>query len=313
MLGSMELRHLRYFVTVAEEQNVTRAAARLGVSQPPLSRQIRDLEIELGVALLDRAANSVKLTDAGAMFLGEARDVLQRADEAVEAVRTLSTKAPRSLRLGYAPSLTVEILPAALREFERRSPGTKVSLHDLSTEEMLSGLRDSSIQAALMIRTLDTCKNDLRFIELKRYSVCVAIPSSHPMAKGRNPSLKYVFGERLIAYTQADYPEYWHWLAGLAPTTFHVSEEHDSSTSLIAAVEAGRGIAVVPESFACFAGARVLVRPIAGALPPFIVGVATAANVPGTVDTFVSAVRSVVAPSTSPSLRAKAPPVPRGA
>jgi len=297
MLRGMELRHLRYFVAVAEEQNVTRGAARLRVSQPPMSRQIRDLENELGVALLERGANSVRLTEAGAMFLVEARAVLQRVDEAVEAVRALATRAPRSLRLGYAPSLTVEILPAALREFERRSPGTKVSLHDLSTEEMLSGLRDKSIQAALMIRTPGTWMNDVSFIELKRYSVCVAVPASHPMAKGRNPSLKGVFGERLIAYTQADYPEYWHWLAGLASGTFHVSEEHDSSTSLIAAVEAGRGIALVPESFACFAGARLVVRPLAGKLPPFIVGVATAANAQRTVEAFVEAARGVVAPS----------------
>lgn len=296
MLPGMELRHLRYFVAVAGEQNVTRAAARLGVSQPPLSRQMRDLEIDLGVALFDRGANSMKLTEAGALFLGEARAVLQRADEAVDAVRTLATNGPRTLRLGYAPSLTVEILPAALREFERRSPGTKVSLHDLSTEEMLSGLRDKSLQAALMIRSLDTWRNDLRFIELKRYPVCVAVPSSHPMARGRNPPLKGVFTERLIAYTQGDYPEYWHWLASLAPGSFHVSEEHDSSTSLIAAVEAGRGIALVPQSFACFAGARVVVRPLAGKPPPFIVGVATAAKGQAGVETFVDAVRSVVAP-----------------
>jgi DNA-binding transcriptional LysR family regulator len=298
MLLIMELRHLRYFVAVAEEQNVTRAAARLGVSQPPLSRQIRDLEIELGVALFDRGPNSMRLTAAGALFLGESRAVLQRAEEAVDAVRTLATNAPRILRLGYAPSLTVEILPAALREFERRSPGTKVSLHDLSTEEMLSGLRDKSLQAALMIRSLDTWRNDLRFIELKRYPVCVAVPSSHPMARGRNPPLKSVFTERLIAYTQADYPEYWHWLASLAPGSFHVSEEHDSSTSLIAAVEAGRGIALVPQSFACFAGARVVVRPIAGKPPPFIVGVATAANGQRSIEAFVDAVRSVVAPAS---------------
>src|SRR5881296_1826368 len=84
---SMELRHLRYFVAVSEEQNVTRAAARLHVSQPPLSRQIRDLEEELGVALFEHSAKAVRLTEAGKVFLTEARAVLQRADEAVQMVK----------------------------------------------------------------------------------------------------------------------------------------------------------------------------------------------------------------------------------
>src|SRR5215475_8386666 len=110
----MELRHLRYFVAVAEEQNVTRAAARLRVSQPPLSRQIRDLEEELGVTLFARSAKSVRLTEEGRLFLGEARAVLQRADEAVRTVRAMAGGTAGELLLGYAPSPTVEILPPLL-------------------------------------------------------------------------------------------------------------------------------------------------------------------------------------------------------
>src|SRR4051794_15522694 len=108
MLGVMELRHLRYFVAVAEEQNVTRAAARLHVSQPPLSRQIRDLEEELGVALFERSAKSVRLTDAGRVFLEEARAVLQRAGEAVQTVKAVSSGQRGEIHVGYAPSLTVQ-------------------------------------------------------------------------------------------------------------------------------------------------------------------------------------------------------------
>src|SRR5580704_12449127 len=100
----MELRHLRYFTAVAEEQNVTRAAARLHVSQPPLSRQIRDLEEELGVQLFQRTAKSIELTEAGKIFLNEARAVLLRADEAVRAVRAVAGAARGQVRVGYAPS-----------------------------------------------------------------------------------------------------------------------------------------------------------------------------------------------------------------
>jgi DNA-binding transcriptional LysR family regulator len=100
----MELRHLRYFVVVAEEQNVTRAAARLRLSQPPLSRQIRDLEEELGVELFRRTAKSLALTEAGKLFLGEARAVLLRAEQAVETVRRMAKGERGKLRVGYAPS-----------------------------------------------------------------------------------------------------------------------------------------------------------------------------------------------------------------
>jgi hypothetical protein len=113
--GGMELRHLRYFVAVAEEQNVTRAAVRLHVSQPPLSRQIRDLEAELGVALFDRGAKAVRLTEAGRVFLTEARVALQRVVDAVQMARAVASGQRGEIHVGYAPSLTVELLPRALR------------------------------------------------------------------------------------------------------------------------------------------------------------------------------------------------------
>src|SRR5882757_1370217 len=148
----MELRHLRYFVVVAEEQNVTRAAARLHVSQPPLSRQIRDLEEDLGVALFHHGAKAVRLTEAGRVFLSEARAVLQRADEAVQMAKAVAGGQRGEIHVGYAPSLTVEILPRALRFFQEANPGVRVQLHDLSTQEMLRGLRDRKLDVALLVR-----------------------------------------------------------------------------------------------------------------------------------------------------------------
>lgn len=274
----MELRHLRYFVAVAEEENITRAAERLHVSQPPLSRQIRDLEDELGVSLLRREARSVRLTEAGRIFREEARAVLKRADEAMQAVRLLAKGVRRHLHVGYAPSLTVEILPAALRTFERSGPGTRVSLHDLSTAEMIAGLGGGKLDVALLIRPNQGAIAGLRWRELRRYPVCVAVPAGHPFATGRPPRLRRIFGERLVVYTRGDYPEYAEWLQRIAPAGLAVAEEHDSSTSLVAAVEAGRGVALVPASFACFAGLRLVVRQLAGAVAPFVVGVALPAK-----------------------------------
>src|SRR5690242_10594314 len=107
----MELRHLRYFVAVAEEENVSRAALRLHVSQPGLSRQIRDLEEELRLSLFERDAKSLRLTETGRVFLEEARAVLRRVDDAVRAARAVASGG--ELHVGYAPSLTARILPGA--------------------------------------------------------------------------------------------------------------------------------------------------------------------------------------------------------
>lgn len=273
----MELRHLRYFVAVAEEQNVTRAAVRLHVSQPPLSRQIRALEGELGVSLFEHGVKSIRLTDAGRVFLVEASAVIRRAEEAVQAVKAVASGRCGEIQVGYAPSLTVEILPRGLRALQETHPGVRVQLHDLSTEAMLQGLREGSLHVALIIRPLMKALRGLRFEELRRYPVCVAVHPSHRLARTRRVRLEAVSAERLIGYRREDYPEYHDWVAGLFPGTRVaplIAEEHDSATSLIAAVEAGRGIALVQKGFECLAGPRLVLRPITPAQAPFVVGVA---------------------------------------
>src|SRR5436190_17347129 len=208
----MELRHLRYFVAVAEEENVTRAAERLHVSQPPLSRQIRDLEDELGVSLFERSPKSVRLTEAGRVFLNEARAVLDRVDEATRAVKAISGGASGELHVGFAPSLAVDILPRALRQFQAEAPGIRVQLHDLSTEEMLSGLRANKIDLALMIEQPAAALLGLQTRELSCYKVSVAVSPLHPLAQQKKTTFAELSRERLIGYTQADYPEFLPWL-----------------------------------------------------------------------------------------------------
>jgi DNA-binding transcriptional LysR family regulator len=270
----MELRHLRYFVAVATELNFRRAAVRLRVAQPAISRQVRDLEEELGFPLLERRAKSVHLTAAGRVFLNEAQAVLQRTTDAVNAARAVATGKQGKLHVGYAPSLTVEILPQALRKFQEQMPGVRVMLHDLSTQEMLDALRHDCLDLALLVRPPKPALRGLRFEELRRYPLCVALATSHPLARRRQVSLPAVAGERLIAYSRTGYPEYHEQLAALLGKP-QIAEEHDSATSLIAAVEAGRGVAIVPQCFACLAGPRLKVRPLAPAPPPLIVGAMT--------------------------------------
>src|ERR1700677_2727700 len=129
----MELRHLRYFLAVAEALNFTKAAAQLRVAQPALSRRVQDLEDEIGVDLLPRSPRGVTLTAEGKLFLNEVRDLLKQADEAVEKARALAGGEYGELHIGYARSPTAEILPPALAAFQKSAPRVKLTLHDLSS------------------------------------------------------------------------------------------------------------------------------------------------------------------------------------
>jgi DNA-binding transcriptional LysR family regulator len=289
----MELRHLRYFVAVAEAENVTRAATKLHVSQPGISRQIRDLEDEIGFPLFERSAKSVRLTDAGKVFLDEARAVLQRAEDAVAAARAKAGGMAGEIQIGYAPSLTVQILPQALRIFQAEFPGVRVMLHDLSTEEMLSQLHSGKLQLALMVQPAKKALRGLRFEELARYPMQVAVAPTHPLAKARGVSLEAVAKERLIGYSRTDYPEYHDEIAALfhsASRKPQIAQEHDGVTSLIAAVESGRGVALVPSCLACMVGPRLKLIPLIPAGPPIVVGaIVKAGAVPAGVEKFIAA------------------------
>jgi DNA-binding transcriptional LysR family regulator len=273
----MELRHLRYFVSVAQEENVSRAALKLHVSQPGLSRQIRDLEDEIGFPLFQRGAKSLRLTDAGRIFLTEAGAVLQRADDAVQAARAAATGGRGELHVGYAPSLTARFLPRALRAFQAAAPGVRVRLHDLSTQEMLLGLRDGGLQLAFLVRCPRMLRG-LRFEALIEDAFFLAVAPKNLLAAKRSVKLAEVSREPLITYSRKEYPDAHEGLAVLyaaIKSKPRIAEEHDSVSSLIAAVEAGNGVAIVPESLDCTAGPRLKLIPFAPALPPMIIGVAS--------------------------------------
>ena len=128
----MELRHLRYFLAVGEALNFTKAAAQLRVAQPALSRQVQDLEDEIGVDLMKRSPRGVTLTAEGKLFLDEVRELLRRADESVEKVRALARGEYGELHVGYAPTPTVEILPPAIAAFQKSVPRVKLLLRKIS-------------------------------------------------------------------------------------------------------------------------------------------------------------------------------------
>lgn len=279
----MELRYLRYFITVAEERSITRAAARLRVAQPALSRQLRALEAEIGSPLMERNSRGVMLTDAGLAFVEDAQRILADVQAAVSAARARSRGTKGDLSIGYAPSPTAEILPPALQALERSSPEVNVTLHDLSGDELLTGLLKGQLHCAVMVEPGDLLPANIVFRPLKSYQQCVAFAPHHAFARLRRIPLARLAYEPLVVYDRRDYTEYIKTvLALLRPVNEkpRIAVECDGLNTLIAAVLAGRGVAIVPEVFSRLVGNRVRLRAIHPAGAPLLVGYAHRVDVP---------------------------------
>jgi len=179
----MELRHLRYFVAVAEELNFRRAAERLRLAQPPLSTQIKALEGELGVRLFDRSTRSVKLTESGRIFLLEVREVLAAADRAEQNVRRADHGLLGTLRLGIlAPTATAR-LAGILRTYRQKYPGVQLSFHELTSTEQLQRLHNDQLDAGLLRPPVVFPELDSVFME--ESPMVLATPAGHRLAKAR--------------------------------------------------------------------------------------------------------------------------------
>lgn len=293
----MELRHLRYFVVVAEEQNVTRAAKRLHVSQPPLSRQIRDLESELDVALFERSAKTIRLTEAGRIFLSEARAALLRVENAVSFTRAVAHRRRNRVRVGYGAVATSEILPRALRAFQRTNPQAKVDLHTMTTEEMIRALRSGDIDVSLMADGLQEDFGELTVEEICTYPLRVATSKKHRFARVRVVPIADVAKEPIIALTWKGFRWYRTMVEKLLSSfnpSFKIVEEYDNTQSVIAAVEAGRGVAIGWSIVARTAGQRLsfrALRPEPHPLPIVLAYHHEAAS--PLIEAFVRAVKSV--------------------
>ncbi len=292
----MELRHLRYFVAVAEELNITRAAARLHVSQPPLSRQIRDLEDELGVVLLERGARKLSLTPAGRVFFRESRSLLARVDEAVRKTRAAAGQGGGEIRIGYAPSPTVELLPRALRAFRKAAPQARPVLLDLSTDEMITRLADGSLDVALLVRPPLKAGAGVIFELLFELPVGLIVAPKHPFARRRSLKIEEALEEPIVAFIREGYADYHEWLGGVLRSTDRkprIIAQADGAPSLVAAVESGQGIAFGPSTFSSANGGRIRFVPISPPPPPLEVGFAIRRRRPGElVNAFVESLRS---------------------
>jgi DNA-binding transcriptional LysR family regulator len=248
----MELRHLRYFVAVAEELHISRAAEKLHVAQPAVSEQIRKLERDLGVELLDRTRRRIALTDAGAAFLAEARRVLEGAQQARLAARNAQAQKMSRLRIGYTPAALPAIVPRALQRLASGMPRLESSIHEGPPLELIDAVRTERLDAAIV--SLPAPSAGLRVTPLGEQRAVAAVPVRHRHAVGGPHRLAQIAPERIVVLPRESNRGFYDAVvascreAGFAPTFVEMPDAHLERALL--AVAAGAGLALLPESVA---------------------------------------------------------------
>jgi DNA-binding transcriptional LysR family regulator len=246
----MELRHLRYFVGVAEALSFTKAADKLNTSQPSLTRQIRDLENELGVRLLHRTKQKVGLTDEGRFFLADAKRLLALAAATVESVRQLHSGEARTLNVGYVSNLFSDLLPKTLDSFHQTFPAIAVNLFDLSCGEQFHALEEGKLDLGFVGLHEPIARRGLEFRSIASYKTVVALPKGNRLTTKATIDLKSLSPLFFVGMSEASYPGYRDWLTKTcqrANFTPKIVQDVGLERTMIHAVAAGLGVALVPD------------------------------------------------------------------
>jgi DNA-binding transcriptional LysR family regulator len=246
----MELRHLRYFVTVAEELNVSRASARLRISQPAVSRQLRDLEQELGVDLFRREKSGLKLTPAGESFLAHARDLLRRSNDAAREMASFRNPAKTRLTVGYIAPVLASMVTPALRVFARQFPEIEVVLRELAPGEQAKALREGRIDLALPGNPCPELAQEFTVVVLRRIPFQAVLPDNHLLALRKRVGLPELKDDTFIGFDENQFPGRNEAICracqqvGFTPRLRHRVE---SLSALLAKVAAGNGVTLTPQ------------------------------------------------------------------
>jgi DNA-binding transcriptional LysR family regulator len=244
----MELRHLRYFLAVAEELHFGRAAVRIHIAQPPLSNQIKQLEKELGFQLFNRTRRSVELTEAGKIFQKEAYNVLEELEKGILKARLTSRGEAGWLSIGFIGSSTYEVLPSILREFRQTYPEIELVLQEIQSSEQNQALRERRID--ISFARFPKPETGLVFETVYKERLVVALPESHPLNKKKYLKLSDLVNESFILFPRqpsahADNTIQVFSNAGLAPQITQTVEKMHTALGLVAA---GIGVTLVPSS-----------------------------------------------------------------
>jgi DNA-binding transcriptional LysR family regulator len=265
----MELRHLRYFVAVAEELNFTRAAEKLHLAQPSLTRQIRNLEDELGVRLLDRTRNQVSLTEEGRRFLVDARRLVALSLESVKAVQRFSRGESGQLNLGYLFKFNFDLLPATLATFYQTCPEIAVNLFDMSPGEQLRALEARKIDLGFVgLRPPAASKNmsALGWECVAHHRVVAVLPARHPLAKKSKVNITDLKTLFFVAMSEETHPGSRAWLSSLcqqAGFTPRILQDVDLESGIMTFVAEGLGVTLAREQIRNLPHPGVVFRPLA--------------------------------------------------
>ncbi len=261
----MELRYLRYFVAVAEELHFGRAAKRLYIAQPPLSQQIHQLEVELGVSLFKRTNRRVELTDAGQAFLDEAYKILAHVEQAKLLVQRTARGELGKLALGFVSSAAFELLPRLLSIYREQHPQIHVSLHEMEKDEQIAALFAKQIQVGLLRPTVDS--SELCSEIILREPLLLALPAQHPLVSKAQISIQDLANETFVLQPR-------HWTLGLydrimslchsAGFSPNVKQEAADTYLIIGLVAANMGISLVPASAQSLRSQGVVYRSLEG-------------------------------------------------
>jgi DNA-binding transcriptional LysR family regulator len=245
----MEFHQLRYFIAAAESLSISRAAERLHVTQPALSRQIAALEGTLGAALFERLKQRIHLSEAGRFFLPKARQLVCDAETSAQQVREQFGDAPRTLRLGFLSVFLDDLVAPVLREFRQRHPKARVSLFDLPPRAQLDRLRARELDVAILANLDDGDREHFSVRRLSRHAMAAVVPDDHPLATKKSLKLSALASDPWISLADAFYPgrrEFLREICAQAGFEPRLHSEVDSLPLLLTAVAAGDGVAILP-------------------------------------------------------------------
>ena len=266
----MELRHIRYFLAVAEERHFTRAAAKIGIGQPPLSQQIKDLEAEIGALLFRRVAHGAELTTAGEAFLQAVKEMPMLAERATRAARRAARGETGSLRIGLTATAVLNAaVPSAIRAFRRAYADVELVLEEASTTRLVAGLQEGSLDAAFL-RPKGSNPEMLQLRLLSEEPMIVALPSGHVAAKQRDVDLASLKDDSFVLFPRTIGPALYDAIvnacrrAGFEPVIGQFAPQIASMVNLVAAE---LGVSIVPASTSQLRVRGVAYREIAGQAP----------------------------------------------
>ncbi|KHD85246.1 acetoin biosynthesis transcriptional regulator AlsR [Heyndrickxia ginsengihumi] len=245
----MELRHLHYFLTVAEELHFGRAAERLQMTQPPLSQQIRQLEAEVGVDLFKRSKRHVELTIPGKVFLKEVKQIIEHLDIAVENAQRAERGEFGNVIVGFVGSATYDILPDIVREFRLKYPKIAVSLHELSTPDQIRALNRKEIDVGLLHPPINDPLIETKTIQ--QGAAALAFPKNHPLAKKEVIEIEDLIDIPFVVVSRDIWPGlYDEFVSAFHDASFtpNIVQEATEYQMVIGLVQAGIGIGVLPKT-----------------------------------------------------------------